>query len=1571
MLKRRLISMVLVLCLLFTTVAFCIGSVLGAVTTSGIEYNESRLHTMEDGVADAYIPGAYDQWIDSGNGGDSAGVDTPGAWWPEDYTETTDGFVTDSDANHGTVLKLNGSYNSHFGFEDFDVKKDRKYYIYFDAKSETAGAQGVTLIGVNNYSSSVKRIFFSGQSNRNTGVQFYVDGTKVNSQSFKYTKSWQRYGIVIDTSNEALLADIANVNGANFWSNDIHFQLGALDATVYFDNIQLIEIQALPDAVADEKSVSAAVSVRLPKTKAENNGLYVAAGLRFMGTINDDVKANAEEIGFVLTPSAHAVNNKDWYDVSNGVKTNVRTAVCYIKDESDVVYSKGPGYTAYQVILSGLSKPDGRTSYIQRYSAAMYVKSASGYTYYSLGETSFNEVTAKYYMMGIKSGHINTGVELVVNGQAHKSSLTVGDELPVLSDYMSDEPAKHKFLGWYDSTLTTPYTTVPNGVDKLYAKYEGYTEYSFETGAIYDPNNKGNITAVTDPFDGNGTVMYSPVINKNDSITKGFHRGIVPSIIDGISSKGFAFEKDHTYDVSFYYRYAVSDPSDASTSLDVYATDPAGVYNNGSKSGLSPKFTVGSNKLTNKGDWTLCRFTVTNTTDYKHLFLRFMGGSTDVIYNFYIDNLVIIDTTVIDDGSVKLVNGGIVESTNLTAGSALPVLNNIYDDVVGRTHNFEGWYDKTLTTKYTTVSASVNTYYAKFTNYTAYSFEHGGMYDPNNRYALTNKKSTAVWYRVPDPTGATNICMRANLSGNSNNTHFAPSLFEGSDDGYKLQSNRKYIIRFDYYVSTTSNIEASISFRGSAQSNIGTTGGKTEPMGSVVIPMLNTWDHASIVFTTESDVEALPYLIILSQGNSAILDLTVYLDNLVIAEYSADDDIIIKTPVDNINYNNNGVITHYDNSYVGAELDVPVEYAGATFEGWYNETLTVPYSTVPGRKIMLYARYDSTIINFENGGYFNPNNNFGTGISPYALTADPTNSNNTVIKVNLANNTNNTHFALSESGYSNEDGYKLTIGNSYTITFKYYAQNLNSSGVSVQFRGCKQANIGLNGGKSNAYGGVKLNVEKKWTTVSTSFTYTGTNLTDVTHPYLLLLAQDGAATGSSACTATVYLDDIVIKETVAPKTYLKKDVKAGGWTIGYANRPHNIVVPDANFSYVAMMQCEALADVLKQSTTSSMTFNIVRDSKWTQLDNQFNIFIGDVRGHSKDNASSKVNTSSFGYDDYAISIGNGNVYIDGGSPYALAMGISEFSKMYQSAASGTNLTGVHYGKYSEKIGSYPTDSYYRPTFLEDFDGSEINTDIWKVVDGSNIEARGYYDENGVYHSQADNNWQSVRSAEHTYLEDGKLVIEAAYSKDKQLFYGGMLRSHSRMEYRYGYLEVSCITPHGEGLWTATWATPNGAGEGLFRNEVDVNECFGNARYTAFNMHTWPTTAGSNLGYGHYSLDSRGYDAKKFDSGKTAGLNDGFHTFGYLWTEDKGVFTADGMVQFEYNFDKSSSYYKNDIDAFSDKMSLIFSMTVGNPSSGADPILGADYWTTSNKYIADYIHIYQIDGQEIYFTPPVE
>ena len=1175
-------------------------------------------------------------------------------------------------------------------------------------------------------------------------------------------------------------------------------------------------------------------------------------------------------------------------------------------------------------------------------------------------------------------------VTLNNNGQVNTYEMVSGSQLNPLPDFKADSLNIHTFDGWYDSTFTTKYTTVPNTDITLYAKYDGYTMYNFDRGGYYDPNNKRLITAVDDPFGGEGKVLYTPIINKNDTVNYGFYRALAPSVNDGVSNSGFDFKKGHTYIVSFDYRFAANSPSDATCNLEVFAVDPAGIYQDGSKANV-----LSSKTLSNKGRWTSHSFTVTNKTDYKHLFLRLLGGSTETVYDFYLDNLVIEDITPVEVEGIKLVNGGITEISELQIGDELPVLSTYTNELSNKSFAFNGWYDETLTNKYTTVDSAVDTYYALFDEYTEFSFETGGMFDPNKKYSL-NGSGISAWYRVWDPEGKDNICMRANLCSNGNNTHFALQLVEGVDKGFSLTADNKYIISFDYYVKSESVNSKSVSVRGSAASNIGVSGGKTNSFGSTNLTTINQWSTASMYFKVDSSVESYPYLIFMSQGNDNVSDLLLYIDNIVITVYSADEDVSIYTNINNIEFNDNGDVSKVDKSYIGADLPEGTEYYGAEFKGWYNDSLNAKYTTMPAGNMTLYSKYDGNVYNFENGGYYDPNGKFGSGSSLYSIGENPTDNTDNVITSSLKGNAGDNHFAFNASGYDGSDGYKLTVGNTYQISFMYYAEDLNENGAIVQFKGCKQNNIGMSGGKSIGYGGKLLNVEKQWTGVTSTFTYTGEELTDESSPYLIMMVQDGSAVeGAEACTATVYFDDIVIKEIEPEKTYLTRKVNIGSYTLGskwlgFVTYGHYIVIPSNNFSYLAMMQCEELAKTIKGITSSSLKVEIITEDKWHQSNYQICIFVGDVKGHSRDNAY-KVDDSNFTEDDYQYNIGDGNVYIDGGSPYALAMGISEFNKALEATTNGYKFsTGTQVsGKYSEKIDSYSTASYYRPTFLENFDQDEIDTTIWNVVDTKESRARDIVgsDGNMIYDGVIDDpentpdegtghSWKMSRSAKDTYLENGCLVINGRYSEENKLFYGGMLRSHGQLEYLYGYLEVSCITAHGESLWSSVWTTPNASANvpGLYYPEVDVNECFGNARYSAFNMHTWPTRAGSNMGKVHYDVGFRGISSRKADAGSGKTFATDFHTFGFLWTPDGGKFTVDGQMKYQYNFESTSGYYNADIDTFHDRMSLIVSMTVGNPSSGSDPILGADYWNTTNKYIVDYVHIYQIDGQDIFYTP---
>ncbi len=1128
---------------------------------------------------------------------------------------------------------------------------------------------------------------------------------------------------------------------------------------------------------------------------------------------------------------------------------------------------------------------------------------------------------------------------------------TPGKKLPENSDYTLGL-THYAFEGWYNYDYSKRYSVVPNTDTVLYAKYENITTFDFSDTTLYDPNNVKRFSIVENPF-GSGHVAKTEVTSSVG--VGGTLKGLTPALYKGNTVSSYKIEKGKTYVVSFKYRFANTDSSYSSCKFEVYASAANGLGVSGNKTALSLATLNGSRNLSLTNNWTEVTVQFTNTTDYTYPFFRFHGTNTTQ-NTLYIDDIIIAEQ---NNSKVKLTANGKTTTTDLKVGDTLPVLEPSHDNFTEFEHKFIGWYSSDSKTSYTTVASGITSYYAVFEDYSKYTFESAGMYDPNSRYSPTSG-NLACWYRQADPVNSKNICLRANLSNNSNNANVALQASEGLNQGFKLKNNLSYIITFDYYISTTdSNFDhVSFSVRGSGDDYIGISGGKTDSLTGTDLYTTNQWDRATLCMKLSDEISDYDNLILLTQAsttdNKNCNNLKVYIDNIEITSLG-NETVRIATTVKNITFNENGNKSVAHVSYIGAELPAPQSYYGAEFIGWYDDRLMTPYNQIPAGDIELKAKYNANIYNFTDGGYFDPNGNLGSSLSNFQICQNPDISDGNVIKIDFNGNTNNHNFCLSASGYDNTDGYKMTVGNKYTISFSYYIENVTSSGVNLQFRGSKKDSIGTVGGKSNACYSLTATNEGVWTNITATFTYSGSGLTDENNPYLIMLVQDN----SSEAKATVYIDNIVVKETVPQKTYTKKSVKLGGWTVGYSGRYHRIVVPTYNFSYIAMLQCEELQKTVKGITTSSANAVIVHEDEWTEISNSINVFVGDFNGSSRD-SSYKVDKSKLSADDYQINIGSGNVYINGGSPYALAMGVSEFSKMLETCEDGTSYyTGQTFsGKYSEKQAEYSNKTYYKPSFIEDFNGTEVNTEYWNVMD------IGQYSAECVTPGKS-----SVRSAKHTVVEDGKLVISAAFDDD--FYYGGMLRSHGKLQYKYGYLEASCIIPNGAGIWTAIWLTDNET-DGLYRSEIDVNESFGDATKAAFNMHRWPNSAGKLWGSKKTSLDNDGYGTAKCavaDSGKS--FNDEFHTFGFYWDENGAKYIVDGDIIFEYSTKGLNKPARKDadVDSFNEYLSLIISMTVGNAGHSEQFKLdeSADYWNISNKYEVDYIHIYQIEGQDIIFT----
>lgn len=400
------------------------------------------------------------------------------------------------------------------------------------------------------------------------------------------------------------------------------------------------------------------------------------------------------------------------------------------------------------------------------------------------------------------------------------------------------------------------------------------------------------------------------------------------------------------------------------------------------------------------------------------------------------------------------------------------------------------------------------------------------------------------------------------------------------------------------------------------------------------------------------------------------------------------------------------------------------------------------------------------------------------------------------------------------------------------------------------------------------------------------------------------------------------------------------DVKINGTHLGR----FKIVRPEYNFSYLSQMQIDAL--IKTAETDHAYLLDYCNDTE-TAVD--YEIIVGTAEREGVEGIG--------GYDDYKITVKGNKIYLNGGSPQATAMAVSEFTKMLEKG----NITDADSvsGNYAQTIDSYDKSTYYTLSWGDDFEGTEIDTTKWVVVP------------DGPYNQQGMNGRRSIRTndTQYVYVKDGYFHIDASYTENEYI--GGMIYTYKTMVYKYGYLEMSAILPHGEGFWTALWVDSRGHNfpleeeNGLlYGSEIDVNECFGNASVVAGNVHKWPTELGEATDYAHTSLDDAYGNEKKYALESGENFNNEFHTFGLLWDEDEHTFICDGNAYFTYKNNETTE----DRDGLHIHSFLRLSAAIGFETQGVIEPDDSAAWITTNQLIADYVYVYQLqDGKQSIHT----
>ena len=232
---------------------------------------------------------------------------------------------------------------------------------------------------------------------------------------------------------------------------------------------------------------------------------------------------------------------------------------------------------------------------------------------------------------------------------------------------------------------------------------------------------------------------------------------------------------------------------------------------------------------------------------------------------------------------------------------------------------------------------------------------------------------------------------------------------------------------------------------------------------------------------------------------------------------------------------------------------------------------------------------------------------------------------------------------------------------------------------------------------------------------------------------------------------------------------------------------------------------------------------------------------------------------------------------------------------------------------------------YELLFTDEFDGPDVDETVWNFEVGPwpyNAELEYY-------------------ARENAWIEDGVLVIEAREeSLGGRKFTSARLTTKGKREYTYGYWEVRAALPTGRGTWSAIWLLPSDLVYGgyLHSGEIDVAERVGyDAKLVHSTLHT----------YNNNAVNGRAITA----SARLSRKDDGFHTYGLLWTEDSISIYLDGEQVLRYRQLRNSSPENWPFDV---PFHLILNLAVGGSWGG---IKGIDNEAFPQRMLVDYVRYY--------------
>lgn len=379
-----------------------------------------------------------------------------------------------------------------------------------------------------------------------------------------------------------------------------------------------------------------------------------------------------------------------------------------------------------------------------------------------------------------------------------------------------------------------------------------------------------------------------------------------------------------------------------------------------------------------------------------------------------------------------------------------------------------------------------------------------------------------------------------------------------------------------------------------------------------------------------------------------------------------------------------------------------------------------------------------------------------------------------------------------------------------------------------------------------------------------------------------------------------------------------------------------IVVPQYNRSFIVVRKIDELVNVIKEQ--SGYTLKMIEDNVGAK--DEYEIIIGDCK---RDGVKPIAD-----FDKYEIANNGKTIFVNGGRNYSVAFALEQLINVFKQ------------GKKPEikaEAGTYSNDLDYKLVWTDEFD--TLDKSVWNVRNGQALPESFYggWLNRKPYRSDKPEN---VRTA------NGKLYIAATY--DDQYWYGAYLETMSRVEFNYGYTEISSSLANGAGLWHCFWVW----GDGPDHIEFDIMECWSGSHYYASYIHEFAdgknvTLIGDDDPHVFVTQDTHAYDMYPTDG--YSNMHEQMHTFGCEWTTEEVLFFRDGELTMNYRYCDGANAH-----VYETPHHFVLSMLVGSnyahQPDGEASITGVkcpnpdgSYWQDGNNtWTLEYLQLFQKDGQ---------